>query len=221
MTRLITMYDSVTVSTVPHDARAVAGYVDGRYRSFDPLVHLFYPRAHCISITVLGGTAEVLDVEPGDVRPQHAAGWVKRMLALGHWRPCIYASLSTMPEVIANLNAAGLHRTQYRLWVADWTGVPHIPAGYDACQYTDRAMGRNLDASLCADSFWKTAPPAKKPVKPRKPHPKVIGSVSGAAVSAAILAVLSTAHVHVSKPGHDLVITVGVLIAGYFTPSRH
>ena len=41
-----------------------------------------------------------------------------------------------------------------KLWVAQWSGKPHIPAGYDACQYDDNAFGRNLDASLCSPTFF-------------------------------------------------------------------
>lgn len=211
---LVTMYDSVDVSTVPPEARAVAGYVDGNYRSFTPLVRRFYPHAHCISITVTGNNpAEVVDVETGDVRPQHAPGWVKRMLERGHWKPCIYASLSIMPEVKHYLDQVGLRRDQYRLWCADWTGHPHIPHGYDACQWTDRALGRNLDASLCAPSFWKPITKQKRIA----PHPKVLGSTAGAAITTAIVAVLNRLKVPVDMP---LVVGIGTFIAGYLTPAR-
>lgn len=163
------MYDAVTVSEIPADAQAVAGYTSGNFPTWPELLKRF-PHAHRLSIAINAGhDADCLDVEPGDATPADAAVWVKRQQARGVARPVLYASVSTMPTVLRELAAAGIHREHVRLWTAHYTGRAHLcsPAcgfGFletaDATQWTDKALGRNLDESLCADTFFATAHPA-------------------------------------------------------------
>jgi hypothetical protein len=158
------MFDTVTVASVPSFANtaadAVAGYIDGRYADMGALSAAF-PKAHHLSIAVRSSdVADCLDIETGDATPAEAAFWVRMAQAHHVWRPCLYADRSTMPQVIANLKAHGIARSAVRLWVADWTFTPHVPAGYDACQWTDRALGRNLDESLCLETFFAQTKPA-------------------------------------------------------------
>jgi hypothetical protein len=83
------MYDSVTVSAIPANAQAVAGYTAGRFLTFPTLVKQF-PKARKLSIAVASRfDAECLDVEPGDATPDVAAGWVKRQQARGVKRPVV------------------------------------------------------------------------------------------------------------------------------------
>ena len=148
------MYDSVDVSTVPLNAQAVAGYVGGSWPTYLPLVQAF-PKAKHLSIAIAASEdADCLDIETGDATPDEAPGWVRRQWARGVKRPCLYANLSTMPAVEAAL--AGIPRTRYRLWVAQYLipRRPHLPAGFDACQYDDQALGRNLDVSLLRSDFF-------------------------------------------------------------------
>jgi hypothetical protein len=153
--KTLTMYDSVDVSTVPANPQAVAGYVDGKYQTFNGLVKAF-PHAHHLSIAVFAsGDGDCLDVETGDASPSEAPAWVRRQKARGVKRPCLYANLSTMPAVKEALLNGRIGRHEVRLWVAHWTKQPHIPPGFDACQYDDAALGRNLDASLCVGSFFR------------------------------------------------------------------
>lgn len=148
-----TMYDSVTVSEIPKDAKAVAGYVGGRWPTFFQLQRQF-PKAKRLSIAVNAGEdARCLDVEAGDATPLEAPAWVRRQHARGIRRPVVYCSLSVLPQVLAALTNAGIQRAQYLVWVAHYTGIPHIEPGADACQYTNQALGRNLDASLCQPWF--------------------------------------------------------------------
>ena len=159
------MYDSVDAGTVPASAPAVAGYVGGNWPSFQPLVTRC-PAARHLSIAVNAGEdADCLDIENGDATPDQAPAWVARQLRRGAWRPCLYSSRSEMQAVWGALQRAGITRGLVRLWVADWTYVPHIPPGYDACQWTDRALGRNLDESLCLDGFFPKAPPKPRPAR--------------------------------------------------------
>ena len=106
-----------------------------------------------------GEDADCLAVEAGDATPAEAPAWYHRQKARGLAVPKFYASLSPWPELHGTLMNAGIQRQEYMAWAADYTYVPHIPNSYDACQWTDRALGRNLDESLCADNFFRRPPP--------------------------------------------------------------
>lgn len=155
------MYDSVTLDEIPTSAGAVAGYVGGAFHTF-PELERRWPHAHRLSIAVNSGEdAECLDVETGDAVPGDAPGWFHRQIARGVVKPVFYANLSVVPSVIAELERAGISRQEYRVWDAHYTGVPHVSPGSDATQWTDRALGRNLDESLCSDAFFRPVAPAK------------------------------------------------------------
>lgn len=160
------MYDSVTVSEIPDDARAVAGYVNGAFQTF-PVLQEEFPNSQKVSIAVTSSAdAMCLDVEPGNARPSDAPKWVKRQLERGVKRPIVYASVSEMDEVLFELRAAGIKRSQVRVWTA------HVEAGKhrcgpdtcgqlrettaDATQWTWTSQGRNLDESTLARNFFTT-----------------------------------------------------------------
>ena len=169
---MITMWDNISAASIPANAQACAGYAGGRWPDFKAMVQRFPKLAaegRVKSIAVNDQeTAHILDVEQGDATPAQAPGWVKRMLAeppaVGIYKPGIYASLSAMGAVKRALANAGIQRSAVLLWVADWTYIAHLPPGYDACQWTDKA-GPN-DESLCLDSFF---PPLPAPVPPPQP----------------------------------------------------
>lgn len=148
----ITMYDSVDLRQVPLRAQAVAGYVDGAWPTFHMLARV-WPHARLLSIaTSANHPANCLDVEAGDATVRQAPGWFYEQ-PHPHL-PVFYASRDTMPALVRELELAGIVRRSYKLWVADFTGLEHIPAGYDGCQWTDRALGRNLDQSLLLPNFF-------------------------------------------------------------------
>lgn len=156
-----TMYDSIIVNDIPANAEAVAGYVNGHWPTF-PVLAETHPHAKRLSVAVFSAAdADCLDIESGDARPVDAPAWVRRQRARGVKRPVVYANRSTMPAVVRALRAVGINRRMVRLWVADYTGKPHLPLLWwgirptraDACQYTDKALGRNLDASICQPDF--------------------------------------------------------------------
>lgn len=159
------MYDSVVVSTVPANPPAVAGYVAGNFITFGPLVAAF---PHAVHVPIAIQADEIvrnvrmacLDVEPGDAVPAQAGGWARAELNAGVI-PCEYANLSTYPQVRASLAAAGIPRSKTFEWDADWTFSPHLDSGFDATQWTDHALNRNLDASAATLQFLGLAP---KPV---------------------------------------------------------
>ena len=150
-----TMYDAVTVAHIPANPAAVAGYLNGYYRNAGALAQRF-PKAKLLTISVTASDllAECLDVENEDATPQQAPAWVKAKLKRGDYKPVIYADRAAMPLIWKLLQDAGVHRNQVRLWVADWTGQPHIPPGYDACQYAG-GLHNPYDVSLCNPGFLR------------------------------------------------------------------
>lgn len=169
------MFDSVDVTQIPRSAAAVAGYVGGRWPTYQTLLKS-YPSAHVLGIAVFASEdAECLDIEQGDATIAEAASWVKRQVARGVAKPVCYTSLSQAASLLAALKAAGVQRNQIRLWTAHYNYTPHLCSsacglGFtgtaDATQYTDKAMGRNLDASLVSDGFFPAPKPAPTPPPP-------------------------------------------------------
>jgi hypothetical protein len=163
---VITLYDSIEPDLMPPNSEAVAGYTGGKWPTF-PLLAGRFPKAHRLSIAVRAADdGECLDIETGDASPGDAPAWFERQKAKGVQRPCFYTSLSNVDTLHSALVAAGIHRGDYRLWVAHYTYSPHIcgPAEGistygDACQYSDKALNRNLDVSLCVDSFFGAVDP--------------------------------------------------------------
>ena len=163
---MIVMYDSVSLSQIPADARAVAGYDGGNWPTFRQLAGR-WPHAHRLSIAVNAAEdGDCLDVENGDAIPADAPGWFRQQKARGVALPCFYGSVSVIPQIEAILAAHGIDRSQYRVWSAHYTGQPHIcgPAcglGHpaDGTQWTDKALGRDLDESLLRDDFFAMPDP--------------------------------------------------------------
>lgn len=162
--RVTVMFDSITLDQIPASAPAVAGYVGGNWPTYNELASRF-PGARRLSIAVSSREdAECLDVEPGDATPAVAAGWVKRQLARGVKKPVVYSSVSGMDALLAELARAGISRNQIRVWTAHYSFTPHLCGPHscgqlhsttaDATQWTDSALGRNLDESVTTLAFW-------------------------------------------------------------------
>ena len=153
------MYDSVTVADIPANAHSVAAYVNGAYANHSE-VKARFPHAHILTISVTGDVAaDCYDIEKGDYTYHDIPRLFKVAADAGVWRPCFYADLHNMPSVRSTLANVTSIREEYRLWVASWDGLTHIPGGYDAKQFTDRALGRNLDESVCNSTFFPPQPP--------------------------------------------------------------
>jgi hypothetical protein len=163
--RLFHMYDDVDLDLIPTDAPAVAGYVDGLYRTF-PLLRARFPKAWRIPIAVFAtDKASFLDVENGDATANQVVPWIRARLAEGRHRPGFYTSVSSVQGIVNLLEAAGIKRDEYRIWSAHYTFAPHICSPHscaypglevdaDATQYTDRALGRSLDETLTHRDFF-------------------------------------------------------------------
>jgi hypothetical protein len=128
ITVTLTMYDSTNVGALPHGADAYAGYVEGLFPTFAALKRQFAASgAHLLSIAVFAsGDAECLDIEPGDATNAQAPGWVKRQLARGAHRPCLYTSVGNMDALVTALGGAAISRAAVRLWSAHYGQGKHI-----------------------------------------------------------------------------------------------
>ncbi|HWW67307.1 MAG TPA: hypothetical protein VNY83_04935 [Solirubrobacterales bacterium] len=157
------MFDSVDVGQIPARAPAVAGYTAGRWPTYWELVKRF-PHAAVLSIAIAASyDATCLDIEAGDATPAEAPAWVRRQIARGVKRPVVYCSVSSMDALLGKLERAGIKREQVRVWTAHYTFAPHLCGPHscgalrstiaDATQWTDQALGRNLDQSLVAAGF--------------------------------------------------------------------
>src|ERR1035441_1420864 len=168
----IVMYDSVNPDRIPADAQAVAGYVNGNYVTY-PTLEQRWPNAHKVSISIsANGDADCLDCETGDASISQAAAWVRRQHARGLARPIVYTSTSNVPALLAALENDGIKRSEFLIWSAHYTGVPHIEPGSDATQYEENA-GQDLDYSLCYEEFFGISPTPPKP-KPAPPKPDYV-----------------------------------------------
>ncbi len=176
--RVTVMFDSITLKEIPESAPAVAGYTGGNWPTYRELRGRF-PKSKLLSIAIQSSEdADVLDIEPGNATPADAPGWVRRQLRVRREvaagkaernglynvdRPVLYASASQMAEVLRELDAADIPRELVLIWTAHYTFTPHIcgpttcgelAEEADGTQWTDHAMGRNLDQSLLRPGFF-------------------------------------------------------------------
>ena len=157
---LPTMYDSTTAADIPPTAQLVAGYVDGDFVWSDA-DRARFPKFITISVTG-GQLADFWDCETGDLNAGLAAAVVQAYPGTG-----VYCNLSTAPQVVSAMHWAGMDG-QYVLWIADWTGEPHMPSVSEtvngvlitpvvvACQYANPASsGGHYDLSVVTDEFMR------------------------------------------------------------------
>lgn len=164
MTAGLTMYDAIDIARIPADAAAVAGYVSGYWPTARDLPARF-PHAHVLTIAIdVAHDADCLDIETGDAAPGSAAGWYALQRARGTGRPCLYASASAMQAYIVPIvRSLTIVRSEVRLWSAHYGAGEHIcgprtcgltAIDMDGTQWTDAALGRDLDQSLLRTDFF-------------------------------------------------------------------
>lgn len=183
----ITMFDDINPGTMPSGSNyAYACYIDGLWPYFHELAARF-PKAaekgRLLDVAVFASdNATCLDIERGDATIEQAPEWFERQVLRGVYRPVLYTSASNMKALELAMARRHIPRSAYRLWSAHYTGKAHIcgpkTCGYgmslaDGTQWTDFALGVNLDESLLLGSFFdpRPAPPAPKPVDPPAPVP--------------------------------------------------
>lgn len=180
----VTMYDSIYVTSLPSGGDAYAGYVNGKWATWDALVTAKEKTgAKLLSIDVFGNaTAHCLDVESGDATNADVLPWFKRMKAAGIPVPVIYTSAGNTQAVINILMLQGKYtRQEFLIWSAHYTGKEHICApavcGYaaaDATQWTD-AGPNGCDVSAAASYFFPWTLGTGTPTTPVVTAPKPSG----------------------------------------------
>lgn len=165
------MYDSVSVSSMPLNGTAYAGYVGGNWRTYPDLFRAF-PGKRYLSIAVNAGeNAQCLDIERGDATAAQAPEWVRRQIKRGVEQPRLYTSVSNVLGLTQELSRAGIRwrkrnplrgvfrAPQVKLFTAHYTGVAHLcdrscaygmPQRADATQFATNA---EYDTSYCAPDF--------------------------------------------------------------------
>lgn len=167
------MYDDVNVGLIPKDAPAVAGYIGGRWPTYDKVVK-GWPKAKHLSIAVSSiYDADCLDVEPGDATVAQAAAWVKRQRGLRKQgkvyntsKPVVYTSASWGQGLVNALSKAGLVYGEDYLW---WSAHYNPAQGKHICgpkcgfglkvtahgtQWTDHSHNESLDESVLTARFF-------------------------------------------------------------------
>jgi len=144
------MYDSVTWENIPASAEVVAGYIDGNYawprQAWDR-----FPNAEKVLITVSGSlSANVADVENGDMTPAQAAQWISAKHNAGMRGCTVYCNRSTLAAVRAACKGLA-----YYIWVADWTDSAHSVSGTVATQYSN--VGTSYDMTMVYSQEWLDA----------------------------------------------------------------
>jgi hypothetical protein len=162
-----TMYDGIntdaaTIARVIKPGDKLAYYNDGRYAWTKEEIALFPNNEH-VTITVLGGAADVCDCETGDMTPDEAAAWVRKRKLAGYLRPTVYRSLALMKD-IRNATGGLIMGKDWDSWVADYDNSPtNVYEGAAAKQYRSTA---GYDVSEVYDENWphRSAPVPPKPV---------------------------------------------------------
>src|SRR5438876_4893595 len=148
MTTRLTGQDSVDPAGMHSGLDVYCGYDSGapgyRNGSFSNMAAI---RARFPGKRYLSVGYDCIDVEPGLASPGEAPAFVRNWTRHNTAKPVVYANASQMPSVKSALNAAGIPRDHYFLWLAEWDGNPAIPFGYDGKQY---ASTQGYDS----DSFW-------------------------------------------------------------------
>lgn len=173
-------WDTITVATVPHGARYLAGYTSGFWPTFFQLVKLPWS-PHVTSIAISASHhAQCLDIEPGDATPAQAATWYFAVKndpgmrgSLIDGKPCEYSSFwEFVNQVNPVLRRAGIADGAIWKWDANFTFRQHLDQGFACTQWSDKALGLNLDESTCTLAFLGFHPhPKPKPVPPKPRHP--------------------------------------------------
>jgi hypothetical protein len=141
------MYDSVTPGNIPRSAQVVAGYIDGDYAWSSDDWEMF-PDAEKVLITVTGSlTANVVDVENGDLTAAQAVEWIQAKQAQNMQGCTVYCSRSNLEQVWGACRGHG-----YYIWVADWTDSAHAVGSTVATQYSN--VGNSYDLSEVYSQEW-------------------------------------------------------------------
>lgn len=155
----VRVYDGVTITALGRvmstSTDLVAAYDDGWYDNV-AAARKDYPHHKVLTIAIHPtDPGDFLDVEPGCCwPPAKAKGWLEARRAAGARFIGIYADADNWRQLV---EVPGIDLRGVVKWIADQNGVPHIPPGYDGCQYDGSAVDPKLkyDVSLFRASALK------------------------------------------------------------------
>src|SRR5215469_9683972 len=143
--------------------RAGAGYIDGPVSEWPAsgFTHLRSLGVRAVEITVTGAeSADVADVEKGDLSPAAGAAWAAREHEAGRF-PCLYVNRSNKPAVLSECGSHGLSPGRdFALWVATLDGGFTDIGGADLRQetgvvavqaFSSVLLGIDADASVITE----------------------------------------------------------------------
>jgi hypothetical protein len=154
--------DSVTPGAIPLDGiDGVFGYCNGRFRWADTDYERFTRAGKQTARIDVNGTAweaaAIVDCEQGDIGPAQAPDWIRKRHAFRQ-DAVVYCDRSTLPGLLA---ATSRITEPWRLWLADWTGHPHIPVL--SLPHNVKLLGiqfvshPDYDESVIIDDTWHPA----------------------------------------------------------------
>ena len=157
-----TMYDGVTLTSIPaHGSQMIGYYIDAAFAVHSVAeVEQMFPHKVLVPIDATGDRADyarVLDVEKGDASPATAALWIQSFKVVNPsyktgGRPVVYCDRSTLGDVLAAAHAAGqLPGREFYLWIATQDGTEYHGPGVIACQTWDRG---GYDESVVYSDQW-------------------------------------------------------------------
>lgn len=166
----VTMYDAISIYTIPANAKFLAGYVDingnyqGGYIANYVALGETFPGIPRVTITRSGLPGyHVADCENGDLTFWGAAVWASNEVKAGR-RPTIYVETANRPGVVAALKELGLaFGVNVDCWRAWWDGIAEVMEGDVALQY--KSLYDEYDTSIALRS-WSAFPPI--PVAPKE-----------------------------------------------------
>lgn len=155
MTTVLSGQDSVSPGGMQPGKDVYGGYGAGGYEDYEEVKRDFPGKLYIsVSPYVVAGV-DCLDIETGDAVPADGPEFVRGWHKVNTNLPMIYANMSTMPSVKDALNAAGLPRSAYYLWVAEWDESPNIPEGFDGIQFSSTS---GFDGDSFYAYMWTTGP---------------------------------------------------------------
>lgn len=157
---MYTGYSSVTTSDIPASAPVVFAYSNPPYAQVEE-VKRRCPHARIVTIaTHLDVKADMYDFENGAIPVADAVTVLRDHLASGQSRPIAYAALDDLQTIMTEFTSKVGNHERVRWLPAHFTDSPELPSWADGVQWSEKALGRNLNEYLLRSDFFGTVEPA-------------------------------------------------------------
>ena len=162
---MYTGYSSVTTSDIPASAPVVFAYADGEWSQVEE-VKRRCPHAKIVTIHCLTRYgADMYDFEPGCLPVAEAHTILLDVIKGGQKSPIGYASLDNMLTIRSEFEKSGGNVNEVRWLPAHYTPTPELPEWAAGVQWSETALGRNLNEYLIRSDFFGGGVPAPDKVK--------------------------------------------------------